>query len=189
MVNESRIIMFDWDDTLFSTTFLQKSEITDNIIKELSSLENMVENILNFSKKYGFVYIISNSQEGWVHNCCKKFFPRIFQLLKDITIISSRDKYERAYPNNGFMWKYLTLKNLENQEHSEIISIGDSMSEYLAVKKFCEEKGTVFKLVKFAIKPDIRVLREQLAVINCGLENLCNHKGNLELKTEIHYNK
>jgi len=50
--------------------------------------------MLELSVTYGKTYIITNAAEGWVEFSCRKFMPSVEPVLKNITIISARARYE-----------------------------------------------------------------------------------------------
>ena len=62
--------------------------------------------MLKTAKRLGKTYIITNAAEGWVEMSAKRFLPKILKELdSDVTIISARTRYEKAFPSNHFEWK------------------------------------------------------------------------------------
>ena len=74
------IFIFDWDDTLFPTTFLvdediiSQSNVSEELQKTISILEEIVINILNYAINKVDVYIITNSSIVWFNYSFNKFF-------------------------------------------------------------------------------------------------------------------
>lgn len=103
-------IIFDWDDTLLWTSFLNPNgyatnePIPESYYPLLVNLESIVYKILTASIKNGKVFIITNAADGWVEFSSRKYMPSVFDLLKDLTVISARTNYEPLYPGNTFEW-------------------------------------------------------------------------------------
>jgi hypothetical protein len=88
-------IIFDWDDTLLCTTFLNPQscgnfDLPLNVKLQLKRLEKAAVNILTETMKYGEVYIITNAAEGWVEFSAKKYMPKLLKLFDKLTIMSAR---------------------------------------------------------------------------------------------------
>lgn len=68
------VIFFDWDDTLFPSTFLaSKGFRLDthpdrfvNLLEPLQELESCVLDVLRLAMSFGTVIIITNAEQGWV---------------------------------------------------------------------------------------------------------------------------
>ena len=65
-----------------------------NVLKQISVLEVKAKKILELSVANGKTYIITNAGEGWVEYSAERFMPSVAPILKNITIISARSKYE-----------------------------------------------------------------------------------------------
>lgn len=94
-------IIFDWDDTILCTSFINPTGVFNpnqkmdpSVLAQVKSLEEVAFKILNLSVKYGKTYIITNAGDGWVQYSAKKFVPSVVPILEKITIISARAKYE-----------------------------------------------------------------------------------------------
>jgi hypothetical protein len=119
------LIIFDWDDTLFPTSFLARNgyfseqniystEKDEKFIKKIEKLEQSVIDLINISLTKGEVYIITNAVIGWVEYTSKQFFPNFYKILDKIKIISARGEWENTFPNNIQEWKIQTFSNLRN---------------------------------------------------------------------------
>lgn len=94
------IIIFDWDDTLFPTTFLISKGVLNSFLqltkiekRKISKLENLILELLTLSVEKGDVYIITNADKGWVEYSSKLFYPSISDILDKIIIISAKNNY------------------------------------------------------------------------------------------------
>ena len=116
----NNLFIFDWDNTLFPTTFLAKEEIIDNNLPEeyieiFSILEKSIIKIFNLAIDKGDVYIITNSSIGWVEFSIDKYLPNLTKFLDKIHIISSRNEYEDLYPGEPTIWKINAFLNLKKK--------------------------------------------------------------------------
>lgn len=132
------IIIFDWDDTLLCTSFLNSREdamnITSQIIKgQLKSLEEAVIRLLNKALSLGNTFIITNAMKGWVEYSSNMWIPGIAQVLQRITVVSARAEYEAKYPDNYHQWKVEAFmemtKTFDTGTITNLICLGDSMIE------------------------------------------------------------
>ena len=124
------LIIFDWDDTLLCTSYLTPSGVFNEDFKlsvkdkeKISKIEYYVLKILNYSITKGDTYIITNASTGWVEYSCEKFYPNVYKILKNITIISARGEYEKFFPNESRKWKiqaFLEMKNNFNTESNNL---------------------------------------------------------------------
>lgn len=112
---KNRMIIFDWDDTILSSTWLLSQGLTTakNCILqpwheiELEKLTVEVINNLNISLHFGTVVIVTNAERGWVELSGRKFLPRVldFILEKNIKIFSARSTYEPKGYKQPVEWK------------------------------------------------------------------------------------
>lgn len=109
-------IVFDWDDTLFPTTFYQNymnmyeygynTEIKEHIGKDLSKVDEAVYKLLTSALKSNKVYIISNASQDWLEKT-SKLYPKSrslfnFKREKDgfVTVFSARGYFENSLPED-----------------------------------------------------------------------------------------
>ena len=89
-IQYNSLIIFDWDDTLFPTSFLAKngyfseniflSEKDEKIRKKLEILEKSVLQLINISLSKGKIFIITNASEGWVEYTSSKYYPKFYEI-------------------------------------------------------------------------------------------------------------
>jgi hypothetical protein len=177
-INCNNIFIYDWDDTFFCTTHLFPNGVHDEktfrnalqFIDKMQILEELVYNILFISISKGKVYIVTNSSPGWVELCIKRFYPKLFSLLSNLTIISARRKYFHLFPDDMQMWKILTFEEIADEFNTylvtNIICMGDNDTEIeaaeLLVHKF---KEPIIKTIKLKEKPSFNDLKKTLKVI------------------------
>ena len=177
-INHNTIFLYDWDDTLFCTSYLFPNGIHDDkavhsalqLLDKMNILQELVYNILYMSISKGKVYIVTNSSPGWVETCIRRFYPKLFSLLNSITIISARGKFSHLYPDDMQTWTVLTFEEIADDFYANfptnILCMGDndieSEASELLVHKF---KDPVIKTVKFKEKPSFNDLKKTLKVI------------------------
>lgn len=111
-------IVFDWDDTLLCTTFLDshgysplKNEPLPKNIPMLKELEESVYRILVAAlERAQRVYIITNSDLGWVQLSARYYMPGILPLLVSIYVISAKHRYQHQFLHSHD-WKAHSIKN------------------------------------------------------------------------------
>lgn len=98
---DQTVILFDWDDTLFPSNWLQQSEgffkpVSETHAKMFLKLAESLESILKLAMGLGRVVIVTNSSEPWVSISVRTFMPFLEPLMKDIKVIYARTIYENA---------------------------------------------------------------------------------------------
>ena len=192
------IIIYDWDDTLFYTSFLGQNNVlldlyvnntpeTSNSI--FRQIEKIVYEILLISLEKGDVYIISNSSKGWVEFSCEKYFPSIFSLLEKVKVVSSRAVYEMKYPKDYKKWKIESFKDLLKFYNcnllTNIISIGDSTYEIEAAHVLGSYFSEAFvKTIKFKSNPSPKEMFKQLTMLKSKFLDIYSLIKNLNMKVE-----
>ena len=191
----NNLSIFDWDDTLFPTSFFVQEDIIDdeNLPEEyvdiISILEEAIIKIINFVLNKGDVYIITNSSIGWVEFSTNKFYPNLKKYLDKIHIISARNEYENAYPGEMKLWKdktFLSLKDKINLKiPTNIICFGDSYTELEAGKKLASKMNNSFiKTIKFKEKPDPEYMIKEINLINNRLDYIYSTARNLSIRID-----
>jgi hypothetical protein len=132
------IIIFDWDDTLLCTSYLNSRDdamnITSPTVKaQLKSLEDSVTRLLTKALSLGNTFIITNAMKGWVEYSSNMWIPGVAAVLQRITVVSARAEYEAKYPDNYHQWKVEAFmemtKTFDTGTITNLICLGDSMIE------------------------------------------------------------
>lgn len=206
--DSSTVIIFDWDDTLFTTSFLRSKEkrilfwsdwekfhdysllnITPTKLANLKRLDKIVSTLLKISITYGDVFVITNANEGWVEFSSQMFLPKSHQVLKHITVISSRKKYSQYFPYNPQQWKIETFLNLKDVIEpalvSNIIAIGDSEIEISAAETLAKTYPVaLLKTIKLVAKPKIDQLWNELTLVTNKLNKVVMSPKSWAIKLE-----
>ena len=192
--SHNSIFIFDWDDTLFPTTYLIKEGIIKTNINNLSedikvllnTLEETCINILNLAINKGNVYIITNSSINWLNYSSDIYFPKLRTILDKIEIISARDEYGYMNPANWKQKAFLKVaKNINTKLINNIICLGDSMLELEAAKNLASKfEDSCLKTIKFKENPEIEDLIRQLNLIEDKFNYIYSKAKNLSITIE-----
>ena len=195
--NKTTLIILDWDDTLFPTSWINKNNIeflsvenrTILYNKYFNKIDNNLEHLLYKLTNCGKVFIITNALLNWI-DMIVNILPKTSKLLKKniIKIVSARGEYSH-YTSNMTEWKKLAFKRelqslLQNTKINNIISIGDAEYEYMALINLYEnnkQKYRLLKSIKFKRNPNIYEIDEQLEITYNAIINVCMHPNHLDL--------
>lgn len=188
------LILIDWDDTLFPTTWTMQNNLnvinkTSKYINLYTKLDTTIYNFLQTAIKYGFVIIITNASMSWI-NTCMNLLPKTKEFTqKNIKIVSARDNY--GTNKDMFSWKKLAFKNevyimLKNNHIHNIISIGDAIYEYQASIDLhdwdkIKPKQRIIKTIKFMETPNYYSLIDQINLLNKSIYYICAKKKHMDL--------
>ena len=192
------LIILDWDDTLFPTSWIIKNNIDiDNkqmqneYIVYFLKLDFLVSQLLLNLSKYGQVVIITNASLKWIL-MSSAILPKTQQVLKTNTlVISARDVYHNKYPENMNMWKKKAFENIvnnyfENYKLQNIVSGGDAEYEFYALTDLYNDQSIannrLLKTVRFIKNPSFYDLLDQLDVFNKCAQKVLLNMGHLDLK-------
>ena len=188
------VIIFDWDDTLLCTSFLNSREdamnITSKAVKsQLKLLEEAVIRLLTVSTKLGNNYIITNAMKGWVEYSSSLWIPEVVPLLQNFTVISARHEYEQKFPGDFHQWKlqaFLEMTKLfDVGTVTNLICLGDSNIEMDAAHTLVQcYQNACIKTVKFRDCPNPDELVKQLDLVYEKFEKICLSGKNMTIRLE-----
>ena len=197
---DKTIIVFDWDDTLFPTTFLNliNFHIDDNVKKLLEVCELHIIKILEyFVNSFNHIYIVSNAEKTWIFHSIATYYNKLHthDLFKKINIISARDMYIGIYSNDFndsmYMWKYQAMYDIllkiinEDNDIKQIVSFGDSEYEREAILSLTTIFPDIFcKNIKFTTSPTCTQIINQSVYIKKIIEFILDHQGAIDLNIE-----
>jgi hypothetical protein len=121
----SKLCFVDWDDTLLCSSWIVRMKelfASDfSLLKpSFTLLEEAVCKFLDIIYKFGYrMYIITNSETGWVELSAGKYIPLILNKIEEysIPIISARTQYEQLHGRVSIeesisFWKKDAFKNI-----------------------------------------------------------------------------
>lgn len=186
------VIIFDWDDTLLCTSFLnlrQDQLLPPSVERHLREIANAARNLLELALRLGHTFIITNAMHGWVEYSTAKWVPELLPVLQKVRVISARTKYEPQFPGEVSKWKIHAFLEVQRQLDSQIItnliSLGDSNFEMDAVhimgKEFAQ---ALIKTIKFRENPSPEELLKQLELVFQKFEKIVENARNLKIGLE-----
>lgn len=191
-------IIFDWDDTIFSSTWMAQNgmsntdmhaptSLTEEMKQALEGLARSVVSVLQCAKALGCVVVITNAHPEWVEVSARRYLGQeVVRELGDVAIISARHRYEPTFPSDPVAWKVAAFQDVLGPLRTphDVISLGDSLCERSALGIVTNKRGTgvVAKSVKFMEEPTANTLMRQLDLLCACLGAIVAHDGSLDLK-------
>ena len=178
------IIILDWDDTCIPSFWLQDVNryLNAEEIEDFVTISKLVISIINQAKEYAHVIIVTNAQEDWVQTSCKNYLPSLFPYISKIPIVSAYERYSNLYKYSS-QWKlaafyHETINYIRSNAKVNIVSIGDSDAEFIAVNSLKKVLPTdlntqlITKGIKLIERPTPKLLIQQLEIIHKNLKEI-----------------
>jgi hypothetical protein len=198
---EETLFIFDWDDTVLPSTWLQQnglrldaaSQPTDAQREILAEVAAVACRTIRAARQRGAVVLVTNAERGWIELSCQKFLPVLYPMLENIKMVSARTTYEGPKCASPLEWKlrafaveietHFGLKVLTDAaEQKNILSLGDSLHEREAVLTATASLPSCStKSLKFVERPSISEICKQHDLISNCFDQIVHHNGNLDL--------
>jgi len=191
--------IFDWDDTLFPTSWLSDCDLLfapslaglkESFRAALAELAEAAEEALQQALALGRVVIVTNAAEGWVQDSCRRLMPSLAPTLAQLRIVSARALAEPLGVRSPTEWKTLAFRaevrafraQLGDEGRCSVLALGDSVHEHSALLQAAgEHERCLAKSLKFAERPSIEQLVEELRLASGGLEEIVEFDGDLDV--------
>lgn len=188
------VIIFDWDDTLLCTSFLnlrleREQTVPPTVERHLREIANAARGLLEIALRLGHTFIITNAMHGWVEYSAAKWVPELLPMLQKVRVISARTKFEPQFPGEVSKWKIHAFLEVQRQLDSQIItnliSLGDSNFEMDAVHVMGKEFAqALIKTIKFRENPSPEELLKQLELVGQKFAKIVENARNLKIGLE-----
>jgi len=191
------LIIFDWDDTLFPTSWLIQNNI--NLSDELTRnkyiilftrLDMLLNQLLIIAMKHGKVIVVTNAVNKWI-DVSLDMLPNTKRLIKNnIDVISARELYQDKYQEQMGIWKKLVFQkyvmdHFKTYPLQNIISIGDAEYEFNALIDLYNThsviKKRLLKTIRFMKDPTFEALYDQLEVLKKCFVQIIRSKKHMDL--------
>mmetsp|Transcript_39574 Transcript_39574/g.114208 ORF Transcript_39574/g.114208 Transcript_39574/m.114208 type:complete len:262 (+) Transcript_39574:72-857(+) len=199
---EDTIVVFDWDDTILPSTWLQREGLSldgssvpgPEQAAQLRALARQAARTLRCAKRLGSVVLVTNAERGWIELSCHKFVPSLAPLLESLKIISARSDYEKLGVTSPVEWKCLAFQTECNSFYRcetgdrkrNVISVGDSINERTALFSVTKDmRNCCTKSLKFMEQPDIFQLQRQHELVSRSIPQIISHDGSLDLRVQV----
>jgi len=201
MNNYKTLIILDWDDTIFPTSWIARNNINlnDNVLMKnkyfdmFSILDSILCKLFTKFLIFGKVLIVTNASAKWV-NISAQHLPNLLKIInKSITIISARDLFQNEYPDKIYLWKKLTFNKLiisiSQYKLQNILSIGDAEYEFNATidlyNEYARLNQRLLKTIRFMKNPSFDDLIDELNVLYLCSENIIKNINHVDLMFKI----
>lgn len=200
ITKKDTLIILDWDDTLFPTTWIRTNNInvkdletSNKYIVYFYELDTVLFKLLKKLMEYGKVIIVTNALPIWI-DLSSRVLPKTSYLLTKIKIVSARKNYQ---PQSADMmdWKKLAFKDevlseMLNNNILNIVSVGDAEYEYRALIDLynLNHKPKLLKSIRFVNDPSHDTLIDQLEVLKNSIPTICLIKKHLDKKFKFFSN-
>ena len=186
------LIIIDWDDTLFPTSWSLKNNINMAESNYFSRLDITIHKLLSKLLENSKVIIVTNAMKKWI-TMSGKTIPNSYELIKDnINIVSARDIYQKKHPSKNSMWKKLVFKRLIDDHFKKhirnknkvqnILSLGDAEHEYKATINLYDNcMPRLLKTIRFMSNPSFDGIIDQLEILDKSLDKFVKNKRNMDL--------
>lgn len=187
------IIIIDWDDTLYPTSWTVENNIDltnpksrYKYIKYFEKLDDNLNNMLNVMETLGEVVIITNAMPEWVE-LSLSVLPKTKKTMRNVEIISARARYQNIAKMQD--WKKYTFleeinKKSKTKRYTNILSLGDAEFEYNALLNLYDAKSLphkYLKAIKFIKSADYIVIIEQIRMIKSNIAEICSMPQHMDL--------
>jgi len=190
---QETLVIFDWDDTIFPTTWVKRqgdSLVDSEGLRLLAALEQRAYKTLEMALEMGRVVIVTNAERGWVEFSSARFFPSLVSLLNEVDIVSARANYEHHDMACPALWKCLAFAHEMEQTFAgsgsgrrNVISFGDSMHEHEALGYATRGvEGCQAKSIKFLECPEIENLIEEHDLVHASIQGIVEFEGNMDFE-------
>ncbi|CBZ50108.1 hypothetical protein NCLIV_005840 [Neospora caninum Liverpool] len=122
------LLIFDWDDTLFPSSWLRCagidplnplqfgtfSELPSHVQEALTVCEDRVLQVLEAAHELGMVMVVSNAHTRWLRLSLEKLMPRVGVLMRqrEVAVVSARCVCEAVGCPDASLWKTATFDAL-----------------------------------------------------------------------------
>jgi hypothetical protein len=184
------IIFIDWDDSLFPTSYYKKNLMNTT---ELNKLDNILNTLLTSYQIDNNIFIVSNASSGWLKKSIELLPKTQDTMIKNnIPVISARDAFIDKYEINNCKEKtfQVIVKNYDNYNNFNIVSIGDAHYEYIGLIKIDDylkntDKKYLLKNIKFINNPSYEDIINQLKLLNNILNNVITDSNYVDIHMNI----
>jgi len=207
---DETILIFDWDDTLFPSTWVHDEgwlmmrcgatgAVPAAAQAQLARVAEKGIESLRVAKELGTVLVVTNAEKGWIELSCQKLMPELSASLRDVKCLSARSSFtpsQKGGDSSPLLWKVTAferelrrLYNLDDDvsdagdsRRKNVISIGDSMVEREAVMHVASSlQNCRWKSLKFVERPSIDQMCTEHAVLVSCMARVARHNGDLDL--------
>jgi len=188
------LIVFDWDDTILPTSWLERTQalcvgggpLRTDLQRQITALVSASATTLQLARQLGTVIFITNSAPGWMDQSCQLFMPTLHPEIRSTPI--------SAKPMNAPITFKIAAFRREVRQYTNIISIGDGDAERTASLRLsaphpCASDQKLgsrrIKSLKLVDLPTCQQLISQHEMLQIRLADVVAFQGSLDLKSRF----
>lgn len=161
------LVIFDYDDTLFPTSFIQgRKTLTKQDIQDFQALDVAIVRLMTAIKDAGHqIVIISNGSGKWITDSISTYLPSFGKFTENITIFSARDTYEPTKIAYKLWKKYATVNTCVYPKFvnvKSIIGVGDSDNDQESIELASDVVDKPSKFIKYPQRMSLATLVEAI---------------------------
>jgi hypothetical protein len=158
---DSTVVFLDWDDTLFPSTWVQRTQrrceeagrpVQLSSHPKMQELCAAIKSLLAAVSRVGHVFIVTAASKGFVRKCCRICFPELLKVLDDLQVklIYARPQGDAELDEPIEKWKEAAFRKILQAPHERplppqlarfydspgwknVISYGDQWTDHTAV--------------------------------------------------------
>lgn len=204
-----RMIVLDYDDTLFPTTELRRmgyattvqEKLPDTEVAAIRQIEDQAIRLVELCSLYGSLVLLTNAESRWLRLSTSSYMPRLHKQLAQCSRTVYGREFSATCPDDPGKWKELAFrselrslrKELRDDQSIQLVSIGDSTFERQAAKDAgaaFEEFGQVeVKTIKMMDLPNFSLLKRQLEVLCLALAPILDQRGPMDIEVACNESK
>jgi len=197
------LLIFDWDDTLFPTSFIARQGLKVDGPPPGPQLQGLLDDFAEYvretlleAQQFGTVLILTNAETGWIDLTARRFLPTVAREVLRLRQVSARSLFEPRGVKTPFEWKEHAFQMVIDEHYADfpgghvkhVISFGDSAHERDAVIRVCgglagaPGAGKIrCKSLKFMERPDLEHMKKEHNLIRQCLGQIVSHVDSLDL--------
>lgn len=190
-MNNANLIILDWDDTLFPTSWTTKNNFdfandynANDIILTFSQLDTVMSILLLKLTKNNRVIIVTNATKKWVM-MSERIIPNSYKfIIGNIPIFSARDLYSSSTNIMPSDWKkcvFVDIMEKSNRSFKNILSVGDAEYEIDALSNLHKKYKIKGKTLRFVKNPNYKQIIEQLEMLTKTIDKIMESKRLVDL--------
>lgn len=131
------IYYFDFDDTLFPTSWLiswvkdltHPIELSEAVKAALAQYSKILYELISYCTTHGRMIIVTNAEARWVQEMMERYLPQIS--LTDVVVYSAADYIREKLPDTPYQrWKLVMFRQLlPNNPEESIYCAGDCSND------------------------------------------------------------
>lgn len=170
------LLLLDWDDTIFPTTYLESrgidhpSEASERLRGVIARVERRAIRLVS-CRTVSSVAIVTTASVGWVRDCLLHWMPTLCEALNEncVEVFSASQRYSSG---DGYDRKFWAFQHFYGDE-DDVVVVGDGPFEKWAARALTNIAPNV-SFIGFVDAPTPEQIVEQIEFAHSCLRPLAN---------------